>query len=114
MFEVFNKLPTVLLAMVFLLIFASMRKQNLTTRFRMWLYAWILIFIRFGLQLWHESFGLPVNLYLVIDLSILQLAGVLFVVSVAVVAERPVAPYTLLAVMASPLVLYAAAMVYGF
>ena len=108
------KLPTVLLAGVLLLIFASMRKQNRTARFRMWLYAWILIFLRFCVQLWYETVGMPANLYLVIDLAILQVAGFIFLASVSAVSERPIAPYTLIGVMAGPMVFYAVAMVYGF
>src|SRR5947209_2856770 len=114
MSEAISKLPTILLAGILLLIFASMRRQNPTLRFRLWLYAWILIFVRFCLQLWTETAGTHSNLYLVTDLAILQVAGILFLVSVSTAAERRVAPYTLIGVMAGPMVFYAAAMVYGF
>jgi two-component system NtrC family sensor kinase len=114
MSDAFDKLPTILLGGILLLIFASMRKQNQTLRFRLWLYAWILIFSRFCAQLWYETTGMPPDLYLVIDLAILQVAGILFLVSVSVVSERRIAPYTLIAVMAAPMIFYAAAMVYGF
>ncbi len=109
-----DRLPTILLAGVLLLIFASMRKQNHTARFRLWFYAWILIFLRFCMQLWYDTVGMPSNLYLAIDLSILQVAGIIFLSSVSAVSDRRIAPFTLIAVTACPMVFYAFAMTYGF
>ncbi len=81
------KLPTVILLGVLVVIFAALLQQNRTFRFRLWFVGWAIIFVRFVLQLVWRPLGLPTSFYAAIDLASLQIAGIIFMVSVSAIAE---------------------------
>ena len=82
-----SKLPTVVLLGVLVAIFAALLKQNRTFRFRLWFLGWAIIFVRFVLQMIWKPLGLPTGIYAAIDLSSLQIAGIIFMGSVSALAE---------------------------
>src|SRR5437868_9708493 len=87
MTDAFYKLPTVLILGALVVILAFLRKQNDTPTFRLWLTAWVLIFIRFALQLVYTAFGFSSPFYLAVDMGILQVSGVLFLTSVTATVD---------------------------
>ncbi|MEO6120224.1 MAG: histidine kinase dimerization/phospho-acceptor domain-containing protein, partial [Terriglobales bacterium] len=83
----FAKLPTVILLGVLVVIFAALLKQNRTFHFRLWFIGWAILFLRFLLQMVWRPLGLPQGIYAAVDLSALQIAGIIFMVSVSQLAE---------------------------
>jgi len=81
------KLPTVILLGVLVVIFAALLKQNKTFRFRLWFLGWAIIFVRFVLQMIWKFLGISMPVYAAIDLTALQVAGIIFMVSVSALAE---------------------------
>lgn len=81
------KLPTVVLLGVLVVIFAALLKQNRTFRFRLWFVGWAIIFVRFVLQMIWKGLGISLPVYAAIDLTALQVAGIIFMVSVSALAE---------------------------
>ena len=82
-----SKLPTIILLGVLVVIFAALLKQNRTFRFRLWFLGWTIIFLRFVLQLLWRPLGLPTGIYATLDLTSLQFAGIVFMVSVSALAD---------------------------
>lgn len=87
MIDPLSKLPTIILLGVLVAIFAALLKQNRTFRFRLWFLGWAIIFVRFVLQLIWKPLGLPAGVYAAVDLTSLQFAGIIFMVSVSAIAE---------------------------
>lgn len=81
------KLPTVILLGVLVVIFAALLKQNKTFRFRLWFLGWAIIFVRFVLQMIWKVLGISMPVYAALDLTALQVAGIIFMVSVSALGE---------------------------
>src|SRR5258706_1088029 len=105
--DAFYKLPTLILLGALVLIFAFVRRQNRTMRFRLWLFAWVLIFARLALFLLFRE-GLGYGHFLGgFDLSLLLLAALIFMISVSTISENRTARVTLFFGVGLPLVGYA-------
>ncbi len=105
--DAFYQIPSLILLGTLVLIFGSVRQQNRTIRFRLWLYAWVMIFIRLALSLFfHGANGRHPGLE-GLDLSLIQCAALIFMISVSTIADRPVARYALFFALAIPSVAYA-------
>lgn len=87
MIDSLSKLPTVVLLGVLVAIFAALLKQNRTFRFRLWFLGWTIIFTRFLLQMVWRPLGLAVSTYSALDIASVQIAGIIFMVSVSALAE---------------------------
>jgi hypothetical protein len=107
MTDAFYKLPTVLILGALVLVLASLRKQDKSATFRLWLVAWILIFVRFTMQVLYTAWSLSDPVYLAVDMAILQVSGVLFLTSVSSVVNIPKRRTRLLSGLAVPIAVYA-------
>jgi two-component system NtrC family sensor kinase len=107
MTDAFYKLPTVLILGALVLVLAFLRKKDKSATFRLWLVAWILIFVRFALQVLYTAWSLSDPVYLAVDMAILQVSGVLFLTSVSSVVNIPKRRARLLSGLAVPIAVYA-------
>ena len=89
MLEALHKLPTIILLGALVVILAFLRKQHPTARFRLWLVGWVLIFIQSVTEAMAPLLGLPVFNENIWGLASVQLASILFMVSVSGVYRIP-------------------------
>ncbi|MBI2681905.1 MAG: hypothetical protein HYX26_01575 [Acidobacteriales bacterium] len=113
MLDSFYQLPTTIILGALVLILAAMRRQNHTPRFRMWLLAWVLLFLRSALQISAPSLNIEDRFYSALDLGILMLAGILFCASVSIISRSPLRKTQLLVSVTLPMVVYGIFMAYG-
>jgi two-component system NtrC family sensor kinase len=113
MIDAFYQLPTTLILGALVLILAAMRRQNHTPRFRMWLLAWVLLFLRSALQISWQSLGLDSKFYGALDMGILMLSSILFCASVSIISRTRQRRAQLLLSVTLPMVVYAVMMAYG-
>ncbi len=109
MTDVFQKLPSVLVLAVLVGIFLSLQRQSRSTRLRLWVIAWGLVFLHFVVQLFEPQLGLTGNIDSALDLGALLLAGVFFLVSVAPSAEVRWQRYGVILLLGVPCTAYAVA-----
>src|SRR5579872_4237550 len=109
-----DKLPTILILAVLVGIFVSLRKHSPSERTRLWIFAWALIFVHFFVQVFETHTGVLENIFESIDLGTLELAGVLFLVSLARSAEDYVRRNVLLAILAPAAAFHATAITFGW
>ncbi|HXN70926.1 MAG TPA: ATP-binding protein [Candidatus Acidoferrales bacterium] len=82
-----EKLPTILVLAVLVGIFLSLRKHAPSARIRLWTYAWALIFLHFFIQAFETHTGTLETVLESIDITALELSGVVFVVSMLRLVE---------------------------
>jgi signal transduction histidine kinase len=87
MASLLEKLPTILVLAVLVGIFLSLRRYARSPRIHMWIVAWGLVFLHFVVQIFESSTGSPSNLVYAIDFGALQVAGIVFMVSLTVVGD---------------------------
>lgn len=76
-----DKLPTILVLCVLLGIFVSLRKHAPSRTVRLWIVGWALILAHFIAQAFESASGWPGQMWSVVDLAGLELAGTVFVAS---------------------------------
>src|SRR5712691_4426078 len=86
MASLFEKLPTILVLAVLVAIFLSLRRHAKSPRIHMWIVAWGLIFLHFFVRIFESSGGRLGSLAYAVDLGALQVAGIVFTVSLTVMA----------------------------
>jgi two-component system NtrC family sensor kinase len=113
MTDAFYQLPTTIILGALVLILAAMRRQNHTPRFRMWLLAWVLLFLRSALQISWQRLGIDRQFYAALDMGILMLSSILFCASVSIITRTRERRTQLLVSVTLPMVVYAVMMAYG-
>jgi len=107
-------LPTVLILAGLVATFLSLRRHAPSERVRLWTYAWALIFLHFFIQAFETHTGLPEMVFETIDLSSLELAGIVFIVSLMVSVDRRTSRLGLLVMLGIPTVFHATAITFGW
>jgi two-component system, NtrC family, sensor kinase len=105
--SVLEKIPTVFIVAVLVGIFAVLKRHECSTRLRLWLVSWLLIFTHFVAQLFEPASGQGNPWLLSLDLGSLQASAVIFVISVSTVVEDRLRRVLLLITIGLPSVLYA-------
>ena len=108
-----DKLPTILIIAVLVGIFISLRRHSPSTRTKLWIVAWTLIFLHFFVQLFENHVGFVENLFEAVDLAALELSGVVFLVSLARASEDRLRRNVLLSILAIPAAFHATAVTFG-
>lgn len=108
-----EKLPTILILAVLVGIFVSLRKHSPSQRTRLWIVAWALIFAHFFVQIFETHTGMAELVFESIDLAMLELSGVVFLVSLARSAEDRVRRHLLFWILAPAAALHATAATFG-
>ncbi|MGE5073338.1 MAG: sensor histidine kinase, partial [Anaerolineae bacterium] len=116
MSEILARLSPVLVTGVVVAVFFALQRQNPSVRVRLWLAAWVMMLLRFAIFTLPDNFpppGLTANLLSIAGSAALDLAGILFLVSLtaATVLERK-ARIGLLATLSLPVIAYTALEVY--
>jgi signal transduction histidine kinase len=109
-----DRLPTILVLAVLVGIFLSLRKHAPSARMRLWTYAWALIFLHFFIEAFETRTGTIEKIFESIDLGALELAGVVFVVSLILSVENRAKRFALLALMSLPTAFHAVAASFGW
>ena len=104
-----EKLPTILVLAVLVAIFLSLRKHAPSARIRLWTYAWALIFLHFFIQAFETHTGTLETIIESIDITALELSGVVFVVSVLRLVEDRAKRLGLLALLGISVAFHAVA-----
>src|SRR5215469_16374461 len=102
-----ERLPVVLVFAGLTALFVSLRRQIKPHRGRLWIGAWALLLLRSLLQLVEPATGQSSRVISALDLITLQLAGVLFILSLAIVGEVRRWRRLLLLSLPLPIVIYA-------
>lgn len=109
----FYSLSTVVVLGVLVLIFLSLARQHRTPRFKLWLAAWGIIFVRVVFApLVPQDESAAGRFFSSLNIAISHVAGVLFLTSVSAVYKDPVLRWRLLASLGVPLVVYS--FLYGY
>lgn len=111
---ILDKLPTILTLAVLVGIFLALRKHSSSARTHLWYYAWALIFVHFLIQVFETHSGTFEKIVETIDLASLELAGVVFVVSMSRSVENHLRRTTLLGLLAIPTAFHATAATFGW
>ena len=109
-----DKLPTILVLAVLVGIFLSLRKHTSSPGIRLWTYAWLLIFLHFFMQAFETHTGIPEEVFESIDLCALELAAIVFVVSLTRAGEDRLRSLYLFAVLALPTTFHAFAITFDW
>lgn len=109
-----EKLPTILVLAVLVGIFISLRKHSTSERMRLWIFAWALIFLHFCLQVFETRTGVIEGILESIDLGALELAGVVFLVSMTTGAEDRLRRTALLLLLGVPTAFHAVAVTFDW
>jgi two-component system, NtrC family, sensor kinase len=88
--EAMHSLPAVLVLGTLVAIFFALQRRHQSTRVRLWITAWCLIFLRFAVDLIPVHSALGQSLVSTFQLSGLTLAGFVFLISVSPVIEHRV------------------------
>ena len=107
MASLLEKLPTILILAVLVGTFISLRKHSPSERTRLWIVAWALIFVHFFIQVFETRTGLVEHIFESIDLTALELSGVVFLVSLARSAEDKLRRHVLFAILVPAAALHA-------
>lgn len=109
-----DKLPTILVLGILVGIFLSLRKHAPSARTRLWTYAWALIFLHFFVGAFETRTGTIEKIFESIELGALELAGVVFVVSMILSVEDRGKRLVLLSVLGAPAAFHAVAVTFGW
>jgi signal transduction histidine kinase len=109
-----DKLPTILVLLVLVGIFLSLRRHAPSARIRLWTYAWALIFLHFFIQAFETHTGTLENILESIDIGALELSGVVFAISMTQAVDDRKKRLTMLAVLAVPTAFHAVAAVFDW
>ena len=109
-----DHLPTVLILAGLLGTFLSLRRHAPTERVRLWTYAWALIFLHFFIQAFETRTGVPEMIFESIDLAALELAGIVFVVSLMLSVDRRTNRLGLLVMLGVPAAFHATAITFNW
>jgi len=109
-----DKLPTILVLAVLVGTFLFLRKHTSSARVRLWTYAWALIFVHFFVQAFETHTGAIEKIVESIDLASLELAGVVFAVSLTRAAEGRMRRVILPAMLAVPTLFHAFAITFDW
>lgn len=109
-----DKLPTILVLAVLVGIFLSLRKHTSSPGIRLWTYAWLLIFVHFSMQAFETHTGITEKVFESLDLCALELAAVVFVISLTRAGENRLRSLYLFAVLAVPTAFHAFAITFDW
>jgi two-component system, NtrC family, sensor kinase len=109
MTDFLNKLPSILILAVLVGIFLALRRHVRSARLNLWTAAWLLIFIHFFIEIFEPGTGSLGHIIDAIDGGSLQVSAMLFVASLTSFVEDKKKTWTLLALTAIPVFIYAAA-----
>ena len=112
MLESYQLIPTVILLGVLVLIFSALLKRDHSVRLRLWFAAWVIIFLRFSVQLLPVVVPVSDELSGFLSLGTLAFSVVLFIASVSAVHDKPFWRNFLIVGWGAPAVLYPLAMNY--
>ena len=87
-------------------IFVSIRKHSPSPRNHLWMLAWTLVFLHFLVQVFEVHTGLVEGLIESVEVGALEIAGVLFAISMSITAEDSHLRRVLSGVLIVPLALY--------
>lgn len=104
-----EKLPTILILAVLVGTFISLRKHSPSERTRLWIVAWAMIFVHFFVQIFETHTGMVELVFESIDLTALELSGVVFLISLARSADDRLRRNVLFAILAPAAAFHAAA-----
>ncbi len=107
MHALFDKLPTILVLAVLVATFLSLRRHVPSVRMQLWGLAWGLVFVHFFVQVLETRTGPIEQLIEAVDLSALELSGIVFVVSLSASVEERARRWAMLIVMGAPTVVHA-------
>ena len=107
-------LPTVLILAGLVATFLSLRRHAPSERVRLWTYAWSLIFLHFFIQAFETHTGLSEMVFETIDLASLELAAIVFIVSLMVSVDRRTSRFGLLVMLGIPTVFHATVITFGW
>ena len=108
-----ERLPAVLVFAGLTAIFACLRRQVKPHRINLWIAAWAMLLLHALSQLLQPVTGQPSRLISAVDLVALQLAGVLFILSLTIVGEVRRWRRVLLLSLPVPIVVYSTALSFG-
>src|SRR5258708_26570904 len=100
----FLKLPTILVLAVLVGIFIALRRHVKSNRLRLWIAAWVLIFIHFVAQAFG---GNTPTVFDAIALGALQLSAIVFIASLTRYVSETRRTLVFLAITCTPLLIYA-------
>jgi two-component system, NtrC family, sensor kinase len=109
-----DKLPTILVLAVFVGIFLSLRRHSPSVRVRLWTYAWALIFLHFFIQIFETRTGVVESIFEAIDLAALEMAGMVFIISLTRAGENRLRRIVLFAVLAPTTTFHAFAITFDW
>jgi hypothetical protein len=101
-----DKLPSILVLAVLVGIFVSIRKHSPSPRIRLWIFAWALVFVHFFVQVFETRTGLLEEIYQSINLGALEVAAVLFAISMSGTVEDSRLRRILAVILIVPVVIY--------
>jgi two-component system, NtrC family, sensor kinase len=104
-----EKLPTILVLAVLVGIFVSLRRHAKSPRIHLWIAAWGLTLLHFLVQAFEPSQGRLGGFIHTLDLATLQLAGLLFTLSLTLIGEVRRRRLIMLLFLVGPVLIYAAA-----
>jgi two-component system, NtrC family, sensor kinase len=87
MSSILDRLPSILTLAVLVGIFISIRKHSPSPRIHLWIVAWTLVFVHFFVQVFEVHTGLTEGIIETIDIGALEIAGVLFAISMSITAQ---------------------------
>jgi len=108
----YNALPVLIALAVLVAVFAAISRQRVKERVRLWLTAWSLILLHSLVDFAHFKTHLLAKIELVVGLCALEMASVVFVVSVAPRARTWRRQLVLTLVLGIPPVVYTSAMLW--
>lgn len=109
----YNALPVLIALAVLVAVFAAISRQRTKERVRLWLTAWSLILLHSLVDFAHFKPHLLSKIELAVGLCALEMASVVFVVSVAPQARTWRRQLVLTIVLGGPLVVYTSAMLWN-
>lgn len=108
----FDKLPTILVLAVMVVIFVALRRHVKSARLHLWITAWGLIFVHFFVQIFEPADGNLTPVTFMIDLGCLQLSALFFIASLTSFLENTKRTLSLLALTCIPVMAYTVGLAY--
>ena len=106
---ILDHLPTILILAGLVGTFLSLCHHAPSERVRLWTYAWALILCHFLVQAFETHTGVPEMIFETIDLASLELAAIVFVVSLMINVEHRSSGISLLVLLGVPTLFHATA-----
>lgn len=117
MTEIFARLPPALITGVVVAVFFALQRQNPSVRVRLWLAAWVMMLLRFVIFMLPDNWpppGLLNNILGIVGTAALDLAGLLFLVSLtSKLVHYPKARTWMLVSMGVPILAYTTLEIYN-